>query len=237
MFDGVVVQPGQEHSFLSAGNFSEAEGFVEGYAIVGASWRIGGGCARSPRHSSAPPQTRAWTSPTAPGIHMVYFYETSWASSNCVQPNARLKWRNDLPGPITIAASSDLSNSTVTFELWVTSDGRQVSYQGPFTKNVVQPGKATWQYDKELRAGQVKQLVHGRPGMQVNLIRTVTLPDGSVKHYDNFFTRYQPWNDFYTYGAGVQPPAGAQVIDPRVNYAPPPAVPSAPRHRQSAEEL
>ena len=71
------------------------------------------------------------------------------------------------------------------------------------------------------------------PGMQVSLIRTVTMPDGSVKHYDNYLTRYQPWNDFYTYGAGVAPPAGVKVIDARVDYSgrtPPP-------RRAPAEDL
>jgi len=74
--------------------------------------------------------------------------------------------------------------------------------------------------------------------MQVSLIRTVTMPDGSVKHYDNYLTRYQPWNDFYTYGAGVQPPSGVDVIDPRVSYTPPPpATPSAPPRRQPGYDL
>ena len=106
-----------------------------------------------------------------------------------------------------------------------------MSYAGPFTKNVVKPGRATWQYDKQLRAGQVTQLVHGRAGMDVSLIRTVTMPDGSLRRRDNFYTRYQPWNDFYTYGAGVQPPAGVQVIDARVTYTPRPASPP-PARRQ-----
>src|SRR5689334_24162743 len=45
MFDGVVIPAGQEYSFLSAGDFSEASGFVEGYAIVAGKLEkvIGGG--------------------------------------------------------------------------------------------------------------------------------------------------------------------------------------------------
>jgi hypothetical protein len=97
-----------------------------------------------------------------------------------------------------------------------------VSYEGPFTKNVVEPGVATWQFDKELPAGVKKQLVHGRPGMDVNYIRTVKMPDGSIKHYDNYYTHYRPWDNFFTYGASVTPPAGVNVLDPRVVYTPPP---------------
>jgi hypothetical protein len=151
---------------------------------------------------------------------VVYFYENILGFDATVfTPYRDFKWRNDSPGPVTIATSADLNASTVTFELWGTSDGRTVSYAGPFTKNVVQPGRATWQYDKELAASVKRQLVHGRPGMDVNYLRTVKMPDGSIKHDDNFYTHYQPWDDFYTYGAAVTPPAGVRVVDARVDYS------------------
>ena len=237
MFDGVVVQPGQEHSFLSAGNFSEEEGFVEGYAIVAGKLEkvIGGGlCQVATTLFRAASNAGMEITDRAGHTYVVYFYENILGFDATVySPYRDFKWRNDSPGPVTIAASSDLANSTVTFELWGSSDGRTVRYDGPFTKNVVQPGQATWQYDKQLAEGQTKQLVHGRPGMDVNLIRTVSMPDGSVKHYDNFFTRYKPWSDFYTYGAGVAPPAGAKVIDPRVDYS----GRTLPPRRTPAEDL
>jgi hypothetical protein len=61
--------------------------------------------------------------------------------------------------------------------------------------------------------------------MDVNYIRTVKMPDGSVKHYDDWYTHYQPWDDFITYGPGVTPPHGVNVIDPRVIYNTPPPPP------------
>jgi hypothetical protein len=233
MFDGVVVQPGQEHSFLSAGDFSEANGFVEGYAIVGGRLEkvVGGGlCQVSTTLFRAVSNAGLDITDRAGHSYIVYFYENILGFDATVfSPYRDFKWRNDSPGPVTIATSADLAASTVTFELWGVSDGRAVSYQGPFTRNVVQPGRATWQYDKTLPAGTTSQLVHGRPGMDVTYIRTVTMPDGSVKHHDSYYTRYQPWNDFYTYGAGVRPPAGAQVIDPRVVYNQPAAPPKPAR--------
>ena len=233
MFDGVVVQPGQEHSFLSAGDFSEASGFVEGYAIVGGKLEkvVGGGlCQVSTTLFRAVSNAGLDVTDRAGHTYVVYFYENILGFDATVfSPTRDFRWRNDSPGPITLATSTDLGSSTVTFELWGTSDGRTVSYEGPFTKNVVRPGIATWQYDRELGSGQTRQLVHGRSGMEVNLIRTVKMPDGSMKHNDNFYTRYQPWNDFYTYGAGVQPPAGVQVVDPRVEYTPRPPAYRPPR--------
>jgi hypothetical protein len=230
LYDGVVIQPGQEYSFLSAGDFSEASGFVEGYAIVAGKLEkvIGGGlCQVSTTMFRAVSNAGLEITSRAGHSYVVYFYENILGFDATVfSPDRDFRWRNDSPGPITIVTSADLGASTVTFELWGASDGRVTSYEGPFTRNVVQPGIATWQYDKLQPAGTKRQLVHGRPGMDVNYIRTVRMPDGSVKHYDNYFTHYQPWNDFYAYGAGVKPPAGVAVIDPRVIYTPPPPPPS-----------
>ena len=226
MFDGVVVQPGQEYSFASAGDFSEASGFVEGYAIVAGKLEkvVGGGlCQVATTMFRAASNAGMEITRRTGHTYVVYFYENILGFDATVfTPDVDFRWRNDSPGPITIATSADLGASTVTFEFWGTSDGRMVSYAGPFTKNVVQPGVATWQFDKELPAGVKKQLVHGRPGMDVNYIRTVKMPDGSVKHYDNYYTHYRPWDNFFTYGASVTPPAGVNVLDPRVVYTPPP---------------
>jgi VanW like protein len=234
LYDGVVVQPGQEYSFLSAGNFSEAEGFVDGYAIVGGKLEkvVGGGlCQVSTTMFRAVSNAGLEVTRRAGHSYVVYFYENILGFDATVfSPDRDFKWRNDSPGPVTFVTSTDLNASTVTFEIWGTSDGRTVSYDGPFVKNVVQPGGATWQYDRQLGSGARRQLVHGRPGMDVNYIRTVKMPDGSVKHYDNYYTHYQPWNDFYTYGPDVTPPAGVTVIDPRVVYTPPP--PRTPRFNE-----
>ncbi|MFL5801407.1 MAG: hypothetical protein ACJ8CR_06655, partial [Roseiflexaceae bacterium] len=75
-----------------------------------------------------------------------------------------------------------------------------------------------------------RQMVHGRSGMDVTYIRTVKMPDGTIKHYDNWYTHYQPWDDFFTYGARVSPPAGVHVIDPRTVYTPPPRRRIPPHH-------
>lgn len=225
MFNGVIVMPGQEYSFLSAGDFSEASGFVDGYAIVGGHLEkvVGGGlCQVSTTMFRAVSNAGLEITNRQGHTYVVYFYENILGFDATVySPGLDFRWRNDTPGPIYIFTSTNPEAATVTFELWGTSDGRTTTYAGPFTKNVVKPSGPTWQFDKNLPAGRVTQLVHGRPGMDVNYIRTVKMPDGSVKHYDNYFTHYQPWDDFFTYGSGVKPPAGVNVIDPRVTYTQP----------------
>jgi vancomycin resistance protein YoaR len=229
MFDGVVVQPGQEYSFLSAGDFSEAAGFVEGYAIVAGKLEkvVGGGlCQVSTTLFRAASNAGMEITRRSGHTYVVYFYENILGFDATVfSPDVDFRWRNDSPGPIYIATTTNPEAATVTFELWGASDGRTVSYEGPITRNVVKPGVATWQFDKQLPRGAKRQLVHGRSGMDVNYIRTVKMPDGSIKHYDNWYTHYRPWDDFYTYGPGVTPPSGVNVIDPRVIYDRPPAQP------------
>lgn len=230
MFDGVVVMPGQEYSFLSGGDFSENAGFVEGYAIVGGHLEkvIGGGlCQVSTTMFRAASNAGLEITNRQGHTYVVYFYENILGFDATVYtPNLDFRWRNDTAGPIYMVTSTNPAAATVTFELWGSSDGRTVSYAGPFTKNIVKPSVPTWQYDKTLPAGKVVQMVHGRAGMDVSYIRTVKMPDGSIKHYDNYLTHYLPWNDFYTYGASVKPPQGVTVIDPRNVYVPPRAAPS-----------
>ena len=216
MFNGMVVPAGQEFSFLGAGDFSDTAGFVEGYGIVGGRLEkvIGGGlCQVSTTMFRAVSNAGLQITRRQGHSYVVYFYENILGFDATVfSPSLDFRWRNDSPGPVYIAATSNPADFTVTFQIWGTSDGRVTSYQGPFVKNVVRPGRATWQYNSSLAAGRVSQLVHGRSGMDVNYIRTVKMPNGTVKHYDNYFTHYDPWNDFYTYGPGVKPPAGANVI-------------------------
>jgi hypothetical protein len=60
----------------------------------------------------------------------------------------------------------------------------------------------------------LRQLVHGRPGVDVTYTRIITLANGSTRA-DRYFTQYKPWEDFYTYGPGVTPPAGVKVLPPK----------------------
>ena len=231
MFDGVVVQPGQEYSFLSGGDFSETAGFVEGYAIVGGRLErvIGGGlCQVSTTMFRAVANAGMEITRRVGHTYVVYFYENILGFDATVfSPGLDFRWRNDTPAPVVMTAAVNDANSTVIFELWGVGDGRTVSYGGPNVRNVRQPGVAVWQYDPTLPAGRTRQLVHGRSGMDVSLTRVVKMPDGNVVRQDSFNTHYRPWEDYYVYGPGVRPPAGVKVIGvPATRVTPPVASPS-----------
>jgi VanW like protein/TAT (twin-arginine translocation) pathway signal sequence len=218
LFDGVVVSPGQEFSFIDGHDFSEASGFVEGYGIIGGKLDrvIGGGlCQVSTTLFRAVANAGLQITRRVPHTYVVYFYENIVGFDATVfTPGVDFRWRNDLTTPVTINVDLSLASGSVTFELIGTSDGRQVSYTGPDIRNKVAPGRPMWQYDPKLAAGQTLQLVHGRPGMDVRLARMITMPDGRTLGQNVYQTRYKPWDDFWTYGPDVTPPTDAIIIKP-----------------------
>lgn len=216
-FNGMVVQPGQVFSFNAAlGNAGTEDGFVEGYAIVNGRLEktLGGGlCQVSTTMYRAVFNAGLDLVARRNHSYVINFYENvaGW-DATVFAPAVDFKWRNDTAGPITIRTSTNVAKATVTFSLYGTPDGRKTKMVGPTVSNVVKPGKPIWQFDPTLKRGQVRQMVHGRPGMDVAMGRVVTAANGRVLHNDNLPSKYKPWEDFYSYGPGVTPPAGVTVI-------------------------
>ncbi len=218
LVDGYVVPAGAEFSFINIGDFSEANGFVDGYAIVGGRLErvIGGGlCQVSTTLFRAVSNAGLSVTRRVPHSHIVYFYDDIIGFDATVfVPGVDFRWRNDTGGPVYIVGTVDMARERLTFQLFGESDGRSVRYEGPFKANWTQPGLPVWQFDPGLPRGALRQLVRGRPGVEVTLRRIVTFANGRTR-VDPYITRYTPWEDFYVYGPGVTPPAGVRVIAPR----------------------
>lgn len=218
MISGYVVPKGVEFSFANVGDFSEKNGFVDGYAIVSGRMEkvVGGGlCQVSTTLFRAVSHAGLQVTHRVGHSHVVFFYENILGFDATVYtPDVDFRWRNDSPGPVYVTGTVDRSKARMTFQIWGQSDGRSVTYDGPYTKNWTKPGTPAWQYDKSLPKGAVRQLVHGRSGVDVNYYRIITFADGKTRR-DTYYTHYTPWEDFYIYGPGVTPPDGAQIITPR----------------------
>ncbi len=218
MVDGFVVPAGAEFSFNAVGDFSEANGFVEGYGIIGGRLEkvVGGGlCQVSTTLFRAVSNAGLQITRRVGHSHIVYFYENILGFDATVfTPSVDFRWRNDTEGPVYIIGVTDLASARVTFQIYGFSDGRSVRYEGPVEKNWKQPGVAVWQLDRSLPQGAVRQMVHGRPGVDVTYTRIITLANGTSR-VEPYVTRYTPWEDFFAYGPGVKPPAGVKVIAPK----------------------
>lgn len=227
--NGHVVQPGATFSFGTAlGSAASSDGFVDGYAIVnGRLEKVTGGglCQVSTTMYRAVFYAGVDIVDRKPHSYMINFYENiKGFDATVFVPAVDFKWRNDTSGPVYMAASTNPDKATVTFALYGFNDGRKATMVGPVETNIVKPGKPIWQFDSSLKKGQVKQLVHGRPGSDIAMQRIVTLPGGKVLHKDNLPSRYRPWEDFFLYGPGVTPPKGVKVIPGDAK----PAEPSTP---------
>lgn len=218
MTHGSVVPAGAEFSFLAIGDFSAENGFVEGYAIVGGRLElvIGGGlCQVSTTLFRAVSNAGLQITRRVGHSHIVNFYENILGFDATVfSPSVDFRWRNDTPGPVYVVGITDVARERVTFQIYGSSDGRSVRYEGPTTRNWRQPGVAVWQLDRQLPAGTVRQMVHGRAGVDVTYTRIITRANGTTR-VEPFFTRYLPWDDFFVYGPGVTPPPGVRVLPPR----------------------
>ena len=224
--NGVIVQPGQTFSFNAAlGDTGSESGFVDGYAIVGGRLEkvVGGGiCQVSTTMYRAVFNAGLDLVARRNHSYVINFYENvdGW-DATVYAPYTDFKWRNDTRGPIVIAASTNPAKATVSFALYGISDGRTATMVGPTASNPKQPGAPVWQFDPTLKKGQTRQLVHGRPGMDVAMRRVVTVADGTVLHNDDLPSKYKPWEDFFLYGPGVTPPKGVTIIPATTRAAPP----------------
>ncbi|RRR68669.1 MAG: vanomycin resistance protein VanB [Candidatus Viridilinea halotolerans] len=218
MTHGSVVPAGAEFSFLAIGDFSEANGFVEGYGIVGGRLErvLGGGlCQVSTTLFRAVANAGMQITRRVGHSHVVNFYENILGFDATVfSPGVDFRWRNDTPGPVYVIGITDVARERLTFQIYGISDGRSVRYEGPTTRNWRQPGTPVWQLDRQLPEGAIRQMVHGRAGMDVTYTRIITRANGTNR-VEPFFTRYLPWDDFYLYGPGVTPPSGVRVLPPR----------------------
>lgn len=218
--NGLIVAAGATFSFNAAlGSAGTEDGFVEGYAIVNGQLEkvTGGGiCQISTTMYRAVFNAGLDIVERRPHSFVINFYENiDGFDATVFSPYVDFKWRNDTGGPIYMFASTDPKKATATFSLYGFDDGRTAKMIGPVSKNVKQQGLAAWQFDSTLKRGEVRQLVHGRPGKEVEMRRVVTAANGKVIHNDNLVSKYRPWEDFYIYGPGVKPPKGVNIIAPK----------------------
>ena len=227
--NGLVVQPGQTFSFNAAlGSVGADDGYVDGYAIVNGRLEkvVGGGiCQVSTTMYRAVFNAGLKLVSRRNHSYVINFYENvlGW-DATVFAPYTDFKWQNDTKGPVYITTATNTNKASVTFSIWGYSDGRTSTMVGPTVTNRKAAGAPVWQYDPSLKRGQVKQLVYGRPGMDVAMKRIVRTADGRILHNDDLQSKYKPWEDFFLYGPGVTPPKGVTIIPATTK----PSAPSRP---------
>ncbi len=213
--NGHVVQPGQAFSFLdTVGELSMRTGYTSGAAIVGGQVVpvvAGGICQTS---------TALYRAAFLAGLpilerqnHTLYldgFNDILSFDAAVFSPDLDLRFRNDTPHPILVAATG--KSGTVTVTLWGQGDGRQVERTNPVITAQGDTPATRWQYDPNLAPDATVQQISPRPGMEVVLGRIVRDAAGTVQAHDQIVSRYEAIAGLMAYGAAVIPPVDAVVV-------------------------
>ncbi len=204
--DGVLVPPGSIYSFNdSVGEISAATGYDAAWVILGNRTVLGHGggvCQvsttmfRAILNSGLPVITRH------PHAYRVKYYEIEsqlGMDASVYQPSLDLEFKNDTPNFLLVESSWDLSESSLTFKIYGTPDGRKVDISDSVVTNQSAPPEPLYQDDPSLPKGTVRQIDFPAWGANVSFTRTVTRGD-ELLYDDVFKTSYQPWRAIYLVG-------------------------------------
>jgi vancomycin resistance protein YoaR len=212
--DGVLIAPGEEFSFnRQLGEVDEANGFVQGYAIIGNSTQLewGGGVCQD---STTVFRAAFWAGLPITERHTHACY-INWYDAYSFPDQAGpgmdaaiytgvsdLKFVNDTGNWLLMEAIADDSTQTLTVRLYGTKPNRQVYISGPHIDNrVPPPSQPVYLSDATLPSGTIKQTDTSRAGMDIVVYRTI-VEDGVELESEVFFTRFKAWPDVYVRGTG-----------------------------------
>jgi vancomycin resistance protein YoaR len=212
--NGVLIPPGAEFSFnRQLGEVDEANGFVQGYAVIGNSTQLewGGGVCQD---STTVFRAAFWaglpiTERHAHPFYISWYDDFSFPGDSAPGMDATiytgvsdLKFMNDTANWLLMEATTDDANQIMTVRLYGTKPNRSVSISGPEISNrVPPPGDPVYMADASLPAGTIKQTDTARAGMDIAVYRIIS-ENGLQKEPELFFTRFKAWPDVFVRGTG-----------------------------------
>ena len=205
--DGVLVPPGGIYSMnQSVGPISGATGYSTAYVIANGRTVLGDGggvCQTSTTLFRAVLDAGLPIVERHPHAYRVSYYEQDRPvgfDASIYQPSLDLKFKNDTPNYVLVTSSADVPNSSLTFRIYGTPDGRRVEVSEPVITSQSPPPEPLYQDDPTLPKGTVKQVDWAAWGANVYLTRKVYKANGEIMQDDTFSSRYQPWQAVYLRG-------------------------------------
>ncbi|NNJ09809.1 vanomycin resistance protein VanB [Chloroflexales bacterium ZM16-3] len=213
--DGVLIAPGEEFSFnRQLGDVDEANGFVEGYAIIGNRTQLewGGGVCQD---STTVFRAAFWAGLPITERHAHAFY-ISWYDRFGLGPQGNgqgmdasiytgvndLKFVNDTGNWLLMQADVDEVGQVLAIRLYGTRPNRVVRLEGPTITNEVRaPSDPVYINDPSLPTGTIHQSDSARGGRDITVDRVITQGGDEVSR-DAFFTRFRAWPNIFVRGTG-----------------------------------
>jgi vancomycin resistance protein YoaR len=206
---GILVPPGETFSFNNnLGAVDSSNGFVQGAAIVNNRTQLewGGGLCQV---STTMFRAAFWSGLPIAERHE-HRFRISWYEELGEPPGldaaiftgvSDLRFVNDTGGWVLIQTYVDLSQQQMTIALYGSPVQRQVSMSHRVLERMPAPRKPLYLNDPTEPRGTFKQTDWARPGMHVQVYRTVT-DNGQILRQDTFDTVFEPWPNIYVRGTG-----------------------------------
>src|SRR5680860_200968 len=204
--NGVLVAPGEVFSFnKTLGDVSSFTGYKQAYVILGGRTVLGDGggvCQVSTTLFRAILDAGLPIVERQAHAYRVGYYEQDsppGLDATVYSPSPDLKFKNDTDNYILIQSFVDPNVLRLTFVLYGTKDGREVSMTKPVITSQTPPPPPLYQDDPTLPKGEVKQVDFAAWGARVYFTRTVK-KDGKEIISDKFVSNYRAWQDIYLKG-------------------------------------
>lgn len=212
--NGVLIAPGAEFSFnTEVGEIDEANGFVQGYAVIGNRTQLewgGGVCQvstslfRAAFYAGLP--FKEWH---AHPFYISWYDAYAFPDVNGPGLDAAiftgeldLRFVNDTEHWMMVDATIDDAQQILDVQLRGVASGRSIVVNGPKIMGTTPaPTDPVYVDDPTLPTGTVKQSDKAKDGMNVAVYRTVT-KDGKVLPVEEFATTFKPWPNVYLRGTG-----------------------------------
>ncbi|NMC35981.1 hypothetical protein GYA49_02950 [Candidatus Beckwithbacteria bacterium] len=207
-FHGVLIKPGEEFSFnKTVGEIDQAHGYQQAYIIKEGRTVLGDGggvCQVSTTLFRAALDAGLDITERHAHAYRVSYYEQNYevgVDATVFSPSTDFKFINDTPGHILIQTMTDPNNLYMRFELFGTSDGRQVEISKSRVWDQTPPPPDMYQDDPTLPAGVVKQIDWAAWGAKTAFDWKV-VKNNEVLHEKTFYSTYKPWQAIYLKGTG-----------------------------------
>lgn len=204
--NGVLIKPGETFSFADAvGDVSSLTGYKQAYIIENGRTVLGDGggvCQVSTTLFRAALAAGLPIVERNPHAYRVHYYEEDsppGIDAAVYVPSVDLKFKNDTDHWLLIQTKFNRAEERLTFELYGTSDGREVTMSKPVILSQTPAPEPLYQDDPTLPQGVVKQVDWAAAGAKVTFTRDVK-KDGKVILHDVFNSTYRPWQAIYLRG-------------------------------------
>ncbi len=203
---GAIVKPGEEFSTVKRlGSIDQSGGYLPELVIKENETvpEFGGGlCQVSSTLFRAAMQSGLKITERQNHSYRVSYYEPPVGMDATIySPRPDFKFRNDTDSYILIYGH--IEGTKITFDIYGTKDGREVSITDPIVYDITDPPEPIYVDDPSLEPGEIKQTDKAHPGAKASF-RYVVKKNGKILSEEKFVSSYVPWAAKYLRGPQVE---------------------------------